>query len=75
MYNKGVQIGQAMMGMRVGSLCEVRGGRRKQLILPDVKTYYKAMVIKCDNDKTRGEKRSMKQHSPAQRQTHVFIKK
>lgn len=60
MYNKGVQIDQTVKGVGVGSLCEVRGGRRKQFILPDIKTYYKAMVITCDNDKTRGVKRSMK---------------
>lgn len=27
------------------------GGEKKQLTLPDMKTYYKAIVIKCDNDK------------------------
>lgn len=26
------------------------GGEKKQLALPDMKTYYKAIVIKCDND-------------------------
>ena len=34
----------------------MRGGRRKQLTLPDIKTYYKARAVKWDNDKRTGKK-------------------
>lgn len=52
-------------------LGQPRGGRGKQLTVPDIKTYHKTIVIKCDKDKRQ---RSMKKNA-AQRQTLVFIRK
>lgn len=43
MFNKLLQTVRSTMGGW--------GGEIKQLTLPDIKTYYKAVVIKCDNDK------------------------